>query len=89
MTVAELEGRMGAGEYAMWQRYAALEPFGQERDNWHMAVLAQMYASVHKGKNKPNPTIKQFMWGTGESCKQDETKATLLALEAMAKKKRL
>ena len=54
MTVAEIEMRMGAGELVEWMAYYALEPFGQERDNIHSAMVASVTANANRDpKRRP------------------------------------
>lgn len=42
--------------------YDGLEPFGALRDNWHMAVQAQLFCSVHTRKGRRPPDVKDFIY---------------------------
>ncbi len=81
MTVAELSRTMGANEFDQWREYYALEPFGQERDNWHMATLASLYMSAH---SKKRTTASDFMYRTKKQNDERATQATLSAMRALA-----
>jgi hypothetical protein len=52
-TVEELQARMTAREFTDWAHYYALEPWGQERDNWHAAVIASAVVRAMGGKVDP------------------------------------
>lgn len=87
MTATELLSRMPAKEYDDWREYYDLEPFGQERDNWHMAQLAMLYSKAHGNKAAK---FSDFMYKSAEEIqmkKYQETAATLDALKALAKPK--
>jgi len=66
--------------------YYRLEPFGQERDNWHTGLIASMYANHHRAKGKPALEPSDFIWGAKDKSKERQTKSTLAALSAMAVK---
>lgn len=86
MTVATLESTMGVGEFARWQEFAVLEPFGSKRDNWHMGTLAALYMSVH-GKPGSKPTADDFMYRTIEEHRERETGKAMAFFKAAAKPK--
>lgn len=86
-TVAELEQTIGSGELTEWAAYYSIEPFGQWRDNWHMANLAAMLGNRWRKPSKPAVTVDDFMFKTAEQSKQQQTRKTLAALSAVAKKK--
>ena len=86
MTVTELSARMPAKEFDQWKDYYVLEPFGQERDNWHMGRLASLYMQVH-GKKGTVSSVEDFMYRTEAENKDRSTKAVLTAMAAMAKPK--
>ena len=52
MTVREMLARMDALEFAEWQKYYELEPFGAERDDWHAAGIAHMVYAANAGKDQ-------------------------------------
>jgi len=66
--------------------YYKLEPFGQERDNWHTGLLAAMYANRHREKGKPVMQPSDFLWGAEDNSKKRQTTSTLAALDALAVK---
>lgn len=52
---------MGAQEYEEWQQFAALEPFGAERDNIHTAILAQLLFNAHKRAGVAAAKLEDFL----------------------------
>lgn len=53
---------MSSREIAEWAAYAKVEPFGEARANWHMAVLASLlYNSNRKADAEPMNAL-DFMW---------------------------
>lgn len=88
MTVAELMDRMGSRELDDWKLFYNQEPFGAERDNWHMGVLASLFQNSRRRKSSdPKTKPGDFLYGTVNDNKEDETARTLAALDAMAIKK--
>jgi len=81
----ELAERISSKELTWLIEYSKIEPFGSVRDNWHTAILAQMYASAHTPKHKIRPQIKDFMWVDPKSKATRETKSFLGKLRGMAK----
>lgn len=53
---------MDAHEIAEWAAYARVEPFGEARANWHMAVLAALLYNANRGQNAPALDAADFMW---------------------------
>ncbi len=83
-TVSELETSLGSSELTEWLAYYKLEPFGQERDNWHHGILASMYANVHKAAGKPSSKPADFIYGAKDTTKERQTMTTFAALDSMA-----
>ena len=81
----ELMDRISSRELTWLIEYSRIEPFGSVRDNWHTAIIAQMYASAHTPKNKVRPQLKDFMWIDPESKAKKETNSFLGKLREMAK----
>jgi len=53
---------MSSREIAEWVAYANVEPFGDARANWHMAVLALLLYNSNRAQDaKPLDAI-DFMW---------------------------
>jgi len=84
-TVAELETGLGSGELTEWKAYYHIEPFGQERDNWHAATIATVIAN-YSGKLRTPLHLDEFMLEPASVKKDRETKRTLAMMSAMAKK---
>ncbi len=42
--------------------YDQVEPFGAVRDNWHMAVQAQLFCAANTAKGKRPPALDAFMY---------------------------
>lgn len=74
---------MSIQEFRRWEAYYSLEPFGQERDNYHMATLASLYANTH---SKTRFTTDDFMIIDSEQRKQKETSKVISELFSIAKK---
>jgi len=49
-TVWELMNTMSAREFASWQAYWAIEPWGEHRADLRMGILASTYANCHAGR---------------------------------------
>jgi len=86
-TVSELERDMPSSELTEWMSYYKLEPFGQERDNWHSAQIASILANVNRRKNAPAVPVDDFMYRDRTTRKQSETKGFLAGMMALAKPK--
>lgn len=82
MTVAELERRLGAGEFREWQAYSRIEPFGDRRaDARTWALIAHIGNALNAfagGKGEP-VDLRQILaeWQPPES---DEVVARKTAL---------
>ena len=50
MTVAELEERMGIGEFNRWARFELIEPFPAFRLELLGGTLGSLLANIHRGK---------------------------------------
>ena len=53
---------MSSHEWAEWVAYARVEPFGEARANWHMAVLASLRYNANRGQNAPTLDAVDFLW---------------------------
>lgn len=51
-TVAELQQRMGAGEFAAWLAFYQVEPFGEVRADLRAALGATLTANAHRNAKK-------------------------------------
>lgn len=51
-TVAELQQRMGAGEFAAWLAFYQVEPFGEMRADLRAALGATLTANAHRNVKK-------------------------------------
>jgi hypothetical protein len=64
MTVAELEERMTSKEFSEWMAYFAIEPFGEDRADLRMGILASVMANLwgkRKGRAwRPQDFIPRF-----------------------------
>lgn len=63
--------------------YDAVQPFGDERANWHSAVIAQMLAAIHTPKNRQAPSVAEFMFRDEQDRKHDDEKRLLGWLRVM------
>lgn len=78
---------MGARELAEWEVFNEFEPFGEEREDLRMGILASTIANVNRGKSqramKPNEFIPEFRnWGAGgkEAAVANKMKQTMLGM---------
>ena len=57
-------------QFAEWMAYSTLEPWGEERDDLRMGIVASTIANVNRGKNskplKPQDFIPSFEQETEE-----------------------
>ena len=86
MTVAELSERMGAGELARWVEYYRLEPFGQDRDNWHFGLLASMYTNSKLKKGSKKVTPGDFFYKPAEEIAKNKITAMMAGMDSLAAK---
>lgn len=82
--VSEID-EMPYHEFMQWQAYYALEPFGQERDNFHAGVIASTVANCH---SKKAWSAKDFMLKDTKETKEAKAKQLLTGLRAFAKPKK-
>ena len=66
--------------------YDRLDPFGASRDNWHMAVQAQMFAAVHTRRGVKPPSVHDFLYQAPEEKREKNAQSFLSFLRAKAKK---
>lgn len=80
-------GRLSSQEFTYLKKYAVIEPFGAQRDNWHSATLANLYASVHRKKGTRAPGVAEFMYKDAKAREQANNQTFLDFLGAHAKPK--
>ena len=63
MSVAEAQSRISSREFAEWMAFYRLEPFGEERADLRMAILAAVIANANRDpKQRKQPyEPKDFM----------------------------
>ena len=59
MSVRRAQQEIDAREYASWVAYHRLDPFGNERADFHAALIAWTVASMMRSKG-PAPKFKDF-----------------------------
>ena len=64
-------------QFAEWMAYAQLEPFGEERDDLRMGIVASTIANVNRGKDKKPYKPSDFM-PSFEPVSEEEQVAQLL-----------
>lgn len=57
--------------------YARLEPFGQLRDNWHMAVIASILASAYRDPKKQAAKFSDFFYTDEDTAREEKDKALM------------
>lgn len=67
-SVRELLSRMTSRDVAEWKAYFSIEPFGEERADLRMGILASLIANVNRDKKrKSEPFVPaDFMPGFGD-----------------------
>ena len=69
-------------EFAMWQAYYRVEPFGQARDDMRSAVSTAILAGMWSGKSiTPEDCLLKFKDGTEQT--QQEMETTLRTLTGL------
>lgn len=53
MTVAELQSRISSREISEWMALAAIEPLGEEREDYRAALIAATFANSMRGEREP------------------------------------
>lgn len=48
-------------QFAEWMAYSALEPWGEERDDLRMGIVASTIANANRGKNTKAYSPQDFM----------------------------
>lgn len=60
-TVQELSDTMTVNEFLRWAAFSSLEPFGDERNDWHFARLMEQQFNMNRGKGKASKPAKAFL----------------------------
>ena len=72
-------------QFAEWMAYSRLEPWGEERDDLRMAIIASTIANVNRGKNtkafKPQDFMPSFEPETEEQATERLIAKAMQALE--------
>lgn len=61
MSVKHCQVAVDSAEFAAWQAYALLEPFGEERADLRAGIIASTIANVNRGRATPPFRPKDFM----------------------------
>ena len=79
--------RLSSTEFSYLKQYFAIEPFGAQRDNWHMATMANLYVSAHTKQGRRAPGVADFMYKDSKSREQSNNQSFIDFLNATAKPK--
>jgi hypothetical protein len=60
-TVQELSDEMTVDEFLRWAAFSSLEPFGDDRNDWHFARLLEQTYNMNRGKSKASKPAKAFL----------------------------
>jgi len=60
-----------AKQFAEWEHYARLEPFGEVRDDYRAASIAVMIANVNRGPKQPSYKLEDFLLKFGDDVQQN------------------
>ena len=73
-TVEELNRNMQVSEFLDWMAFSALEPFGDDRLDWHHARLLAQYVNANRKKGqapkRPDKFLLKFQRDRGQSPEQ-------------------
>ena len=72
---------MSARELNEWFEFYNLEPFGEVRDNWHMAVVAHILANANRRPSAPPAKISDFMHVDPETARERREQAVIAWFE--------
>jgi len=61
MSVRRAQQEISSVEFAEWQAYSALEPFGEERADLRSAIVACVIANSNRGSSQKAYKVKDFM----------------------------
>lgn len=61
MSVVKAQSEIDACEFAEWQAYYTIEPFGEERADYRNAILCTLIANALRGKHGWTAKPKDFM----------------------------
>jgi hypothetical protein len=61
MTVAEAQERVTAREFAEWQAYYSLDPFGEARADYRMGILAAVMSNLWLDKGETPTRPEDFL----------------------------
>lgn len=76
-------GEISSRQFAEWMGYARLEPFGEDRDDLRMGIIASTIANANRGKGGKAFTPQQFMPQYEEETEED-AQARLVTQAMMA-----
>jgi hypothetical protein len=89
-TVDELLGSLDAVDIAEWMAFDRIEPFGEERADLRMAIVACTIANANRGKGQKAFKVDDFMPKFEPRKKQTVTQmGRMLGLIAAANKKKV
>jgi len=60
-TVQELSDVMTVDEFLRWAAFSSLEPFSDDRNDWHFARLMEQQYNINRGKGKASKPAKAFL----------------------------
>jgi len=69
---------MTSAQFSEWLAYSRLEPWGQERSDLRMGIIASTIANVNRGKGQKAYTPQQFLPRFEEEDEEEST-ARLIA----------
>lgn len=70
MSVEEAQEKIDSREFAWWAAYNQVEPFGEERADYRIAILCSVVANAHETRKGKIHRVKDFMPQFGPREKQ-------------------
>lgn len=72
---------MSASEFAEWQAYARIDPFGEEREDQRAGVIAAVIANVHRDpKKRKDPFDWEWFLRPKDKPKEPQTWQQMLTI---------
>jgi hypothetical protein len=79
VNVDKMLRKLTAKQFAGWEHFFQLEPFGFTRDDWHAASIATTIANVNRGKNAAYK-MEDFLLKFSEEPSRKQTPEVQLAI---------
>mgnify|MGYP001573793575 CR=1 FL=1 len=86
MTVREMLQRMDSHEFAEWQAFYEVEPFGATKDDLFTARLLCFVANMFRGKDELPAEIEDFLLLAEKPDRRQSVETQLLITQSLVRK---